>query len=124
MNNLQIIQNNALRIATGCTADTNTQHLHQETLVLPLSNHLRLHASQLKEKTKLSYHPLHSLRMQPEPPRIMKRTIFQENNKYTTDIKTNSQNIELAAITNNMKQIHTEIVHQHIQSIPDNNIRY
>src|SRR6185436_160153 len=54
MNNLQIIQNNALRIATGCTADTNTNHLHQETLVLPLSNHLRLHASQLREKTKLS----------------------------------------------------------------------
>ena len=60
--------------------------------------------------------------MQPKPPRLMKRTIFQENNDYTTGIKTNSQNIELAAITNNMKQIHTEIVHQYIQSIPDNNI--
>ena len=105
MNKLQVIQNNALRIATGCTADTNTNHLHQETLVLPLSNHLRLHASQLKEKTKLPYHPLHPLRMQPKPPRIMKKTIFQENNNYTTDIKTHSQNIELAAITNNMKQI-------------------
>ena len=122
MNKLQVIQNNALRIATGCTADTNTNHLHQETLVLPLSNHLRLHASQLKEKTKLPYHPLHPLRMQPKPPRIMKKTIFQENNNYTTDIKTNSQNIELAVITNNMKQIHTEIVHQYTQTIPDNTI--
>ena len=25
---LQVVQNNALRIATGCTKDTNIQHLH------------------------------------------------------------------------------------------------
>ena len=117
-----MIPNTALRIATGCTADTNTHHLHQETLVLPLPTHRRLHASQLKEKTKLSHHPLHPLRMQPEPPRKMKITIFQENNNHTTDIKTNSQNIEPTIITNNMKQIHTKIVHQYIQSIPDNKI--
>ena len=121
MNKLQIIQNTALRIATGCTADTNTHH-HQETLVLPVPTHLRLHASQLKEKTKLPHHPLHPLRMQPDPPRKMKTTIFQENNKYTIDIKTNSQNIEPAAIANNMKQIHTEIVNQHNQNIPVNKI--
>ena len=60
--------------------------------------------------------------MQLEPPRLIKRTIFQENNNYTVDIKTNSQNIELAAITSNMKQIHTEIVNQHNQNIPDNKI--
>ena len=52
----------------------------------------------------------------------MKTTIFQQNNNYTTDITTNSQNIDLAVITNNMKQIHTEIVHQYTQSIPDNKI--
>src|SRR4029077_17094636 len=57
MEKLQTLQNTALRIATGCTADTNIHHLHQETLVLPLSTHLKLHASQLKEKTKLSNHP-------------------------------------------------------------------
>src|SRR6185436_14779040 len=83
MDMLQTIQNTALRIATGCTADTNIHHLHQETLVLPLTTHLKLHASQLKEKTKLTNHPLHPLRMQPKPPRDMKTTIFQENNNYT-----------------------------------------
>ena len=35
INKLQTIQNTALRIATGCTSDTNTQHLHQETKILP-----------------------------------------------------------------------------------------
>ena len=47
---------------------------------------------------------------------------YYVDNNYTTDIKTNSQNIYLAAISNNMKQIHTEIVHQYTQSIPDNKI--
>ena len=80
MKELQTLQNTALRIATGCTADTDIPHLHQETLVLPLATHLKLHASQLKEKTKLPFHPLHPLRTQPEPPRIMKKTYFSENN--------------------------------------------
>ena len=31
INKLQITQNTALRIATGWTTDTNTQHLHDET---------------------------------------------------------------------------------------------
>ena len=33
------------RIATGCTHDINTQHLHDETNVLPIHQHLQLHAS-------------------------------------------------------------------------------
>src|SRR5688572_22177895 len=39
---LQTTQNSALRVVTGCTADTNTQHLHKKTKTLPLSNHLML----------------------------------------------------------------------------------
>src|SRR5688572_1469045 len=46
---LQNTQNSALRVITGCTPDTNTQHLHKETKTLPLSNHLKLHASQLRQ---------------------------------------------------------------------------
>ena len=36
LNKLQKIQNAALRTITGCTLDTNTQHLHSETKILPL----------------------------------------------------------------------------------------
>src|SRR5437867_11444683 len=57
LHKLQTTQNNALRVITGCTSDTNTQHLHQETKTLPLSNHLKLHASQLKQKPQLHTHP-------------------------------------------------------------------
>ena len=32
----------ALRTATGCTQDTNIQHLHNEALTLPIDDHLRV----------------------------------------------------------------------------------
>jgi hypothetical protein len=62
-----ITQNNASRIATGWTNDTNIQHLHIETDILPLKEHLKLHASQLKQKSKLPSRPIHSLLKQPKP---------------------------------------------------------
>ena len=45
INKLQVMQNAALRTATGCTQDTNIQHLHDETLTLPIHKHIQLHAS-------------------------------------------------------------------------------
>ena len=53
INKLQVMQNVALRAATGCTQDTNIQHLHDETLIVPIHAHLQLHASQYKQKTTL-----------------------------------------------------------------------
>ena len=44
INKLQVMQNAALRTATGCTQDTNIQHLHDVTLTLPIHEHLQLHA--------------------------------------------------------------------------------
>ena len=41
INKLQVMQNAALRTATGCTQDTNIQHLHDETLTLPINEHLQ-----------------------------------------------------------------------------------
>ena len=67
---LQTIQNMALRIATGCTSDTNIQHLHNETNILPLNAHLKLHSSQLRQKSQHPTHPLH------------KFTVFTENERH------------------------------------------
>ena len=39
INKLQVIQNAALVTATGCTQDTSVQHLHNETLTLPIHEH-------------------------------------------------------------------------------------
>ena len=47
--NWSVFQEKALglRIATGCTSDTNINHIHDETKILPIEKHLRLHSSQL-----------------------------------------------------------------------------
>ena len=57
INKLQVMQNAALRTATGCTQDTNIQHLNDETLILPIHEHLQLHASNLNRKHNMHYIP-------------------------------------------------------------------
>ena len=75
INKLQVMQNAALRTATGCTQDTNIQHLHDETFTLPIHEHLQLHASQYKQKTQHPSHPLHKHTTYFNTPRL-KTTLF------------------------------------------------
>ena len=57
INKLQVIQNAALRTATGCTQDTHIHHLHDETLIVPIHEHLQHHASQYKQKYNIHHIP-------------------------------------------------------------------
>ena len=57
INKLQVMQNSAMRTATGCTQDTNIQYLHDETLILPIHEHLQLHASPYKQKHSIHHTP-------------------------------------------------------------------
>ena len=57
INTLQVMQNATLGTATGCTQDTNIQHMHDETPTLPIHEHLQLHASQYKEKHNIHHIP-------------------------------------------------------------------
>ena len=50
LTNCQVMQNAALRTATGCTQDTNIQHLHDETLTLPIHHTDDSPSRLLKEK--------------------------------------------------------------------------
>ena len=75
INKLQVMQNAALRTATGCTQDTNIQHLHDETLTLPIHEHLQLYASQYKQITQHPSHPLHKHTTYFNTPRL-KKTLF------------------------------------------------
>ena len=72
INKLQDMQNAALRTATGCTQDTNLQHLHDETLILPIDEHLQLHASQYKQNTQHPSHPIHKHTNYFNTPRLKK----------------------------------------------------
>ena len=61
INKLQVMQNAALRACTGCTHDTNIQHLHDETNILPIQKHLQLHASQVRQEAQYPSHPLYRI---------------------------------------------------------------
>ena len=119
---LQVTQNQGLRIATGCTSDTNINHIHDETKILPIEKHLRLHSSQLRQKASHPDHPLHRLTTQPQPPRLKKKTIFN-NNQYTLNIDPDPTHaIDENTIKQNMKTIHTTIVQDHLSNRPINKL--
>ena len=86
INKLQVMQNAALGTAKGCTQDTHIQHLHDETLILPIHEHLQLHASENKQKTQHPSHPLQKHTTYFNTPR-QKNTIFN-NDRYTINIAT------------------------------------
>ena len=106
---LQIIDNTAKRIITGCTRDTTISHLHNETQMLPIKQHFRLHASLLRQKSLLPHHPLHSLTQNDPPPRNMKNSIFNSDN-FTHNIDTDIEDITEETTKENIKTIHTDIV--------------
>ena len=119
---LQVTQNQGLRIATGCTSDTNINHINDETKILPIEKHLRLHSSQLRQKASHPDHPLHRLTTQPQPPRLKKKTIFN-NNQYTLNIDPDPTHaIDENTIKRNMKTIHTTIVQDHLSNRPINKL--
>ena len=118
INKLQITQNTALKIATGCTTDTNTQRLHDETHTLPIREHLQLHASQIRQKSQHpTPHPLHHN----TTPRRKKQTTYN-NTDYTTNIDTNPNTIDDAKIKTNMKHIHTTIVSTYLNNRQHNKV--
>ena len=121
INKLQVMQNAALRTATGCTQDTNIQHLHDETLTLPIHEHLQLHASQYKQKTQHPSHPLHKHTTYFNTPRLKKPTIFN-NGRYTTNIPTDPHTVTTTDTKTNMRHIHTSIVSRHLATRGNNKI--
>ena len=118
INKLQFMQNAALRTAIGCTQDTNI-HLHDETLILPIHEHLQLHSSQYKHKILLP-HPLHKHTTYFNTP-WLKPTIFN-NSRYTTKISPYPHTVTTTDIKTNMRHIHTAIVSRHISTRGNNKI--
>ena len=119
---LQVKENQGLRIATGCTSDTNTNPIHDETKILPIEKHLRLHSSLLRQKASHPDHPLHRLTTQPQPLRLKKKTIFN-NNQYTLNIDQDpTLAIDENTIKRNMKTIHTTIVQDYLNNRPINKL--
>ena len=112
--------NATLRTVTGRTRDTNIQHLHDETLTLPIHETLQLHASQYQHKTQHPSHPLHKHTTYFNTPRL-KNTIFN-NGRYATNIPTDPNTVTTIDIKTNMRHIHTSIVSRHLATRGNNKI--
>ena len=119
---LQVIQNKALRIATGCTQDTPIQHLHNESKILPIKEHLTLHATQFLHKTKDPEHPLHELTKQTTPKRQQKTTLFINNNYLNPYLPNSQAPPSPKSIKLNMKHSHTKIVQTYLSNRQPNKI--
>ena len=76
--------------------------------MIPIYQHLQLHASQIRQKAQHPTHPLHKLTIYPHTPRLKKQTTFNNIN-YTTNIHTHPNTVT-QQITANSTQIHTSIV--------------
>ena len=92
------MQNAALRTVTGCTQDTNIQHLHDETLILPIYEYLS--STRHNTNRKHNIHPSHPLHSK------AKNTLYFINGRYTTSIR----------------HIHTFIVSRYLATIGNNKI--
>ena len=56
INKLQVMQNAALRACTGCTHDTNIQHLHDETNILPIYRNMYNYMHRKSDKKHNTHH--------------------------------------------------------------------
>lgn len=74
-NKLQVVQNEALRIATGCHRMSAVDHLHVESKVLPLRAHATMLSQQYLISCHQTGHPCNDLVTAPAPTRNMKETL-------------------------------------------------
>ena len=114
------MQNAALRTATRCTQDTNIQHLHDDTLILPIHEHLQLHASQYKHKHNIHHTPYtniqhNSIVQGKKKPLSLTTATTQQTNPQTPHSHYNRHKT-------NMRHIHTSIVSRHLATRGNNKI--
>jgi hypothetical protein len=115
INKLQIVQNKALRSITGCTKTTPIPHLHAETKILPIRNHLDMIGTQFYSKAQTHPHPCHNLTRQHQNPRLR----AQGPATYYSTIYNNIDPPHPE--TNPIKHIHTALTGRYLNNLPVNN---
>jgi len=117
-NTLQTIQNKALKIIIGCTQTTPTDHIHQETKVLKVKDHLDIRDTQILAAASTNqHHPLHYMTDHPHTPKNIKTTPCT---RYHTQLLSSLP--PRPHQTSFQKHIHTQITRRSIQSLKDNTL--
>ena len=107
---LQVLQNSALRVATGCHRMAPINHLHREALMLPVDDTLQLLCKQYLASALVPEHPCHATVTSDSGPRSIRHTLqsrflpsIQQFLVYNT-IPADSRRNVLSAIHNNAVQ--------------------
>ena len=78
---LQLVQNRALRLVTGCYMASSVDHLQAETEVLPVGDHLELLSAQFLASAQQPDHPSHHVVNLDPGPRVQKETLSSKVGK-------------------------------------------
>ena len=116
---IQVVQNQALRVATGCLAMTPIEHLHRETKVLPVREHGEMLTKQFLLNCHLPGHPGNRVIDIPFPDRKQRKPTvlnYRDNIQHLLPV---NDRVSLKSMT---KRIHTETVQYTIASYPDNKV--
>ena len=116
MDTLQRVQNSALRIATGCTKSTPITHLHAETKILPLNEHLNMRGTQFFAAAADPRHPCNHLHRAPPTDRNIHRTpAVHYSNLYSQIPPTPQRRLEKS-------WIHEQYVSEYLSRPSDNSV--
>ena len=119
-NSLQVAQNSALRIATGCHLMSDIDHLHNETKVMKVQPHCEMLSKQFLLATQRPNHPNKVNLDNPPPARHMKDTLVS---KYGAEIKAiSTPDIPDDLYKAKLKTIHTYSVRNSINSMNNNKV--
>ena len=104
---LQKLQNRSLRIITGCTETTPIYHLHNETKILTVQQHLKMIGTQFFSLTLIPNHPNHH-RQPPQRNKKMTPALLYSNIFNTIPPP--------PPTTNLTKHIYTTLTHRYLNS--------
>ena len=123
-NNMAVVENSALRVATGCHKMASSDHIHEETKVIPLTKHTDLLCKQFLLGCHREDHPGYKHVNTHPPGRCMKHTVhFWEDevgpivNRLTTD-----EVLTQSGYKTGLKYLHTETVKKAIDGYEPNRV--
>ena len=112
---IQRAQNEALRIITGSHNMPSIDHLHRETEMLQVEDHLNLLSAQYLVQCVDTDNGCHHITKMDHPPREMKETIFTRHNQTVLPLLANNRKDTLQAL-------HTSFVNTAIYNMKDNRV--
>ena len=121
---LQVIQNKALRIASGSVLRADITHLHTECKTLPIKEHLSMLSKQFLASALRPIHPSHSLVTGDPGPRansripLLQSAYLAELSPYLEPDNT----VDPASYRSTINSIHSSTVQRYIANRPPNKV--